>query len=171
MDNRLTDQQFEDLLKQYNNMIHYQIHKLFIKDYEGEFYQEGVTALWEAYLKYGQDPTFPKMATIHIRSRLIDKIRKHKRVQDRETFDKYIDHQNHQVVINKQIEHFDPHFWSTVRQSLSDKQWLFIEKRILKGYSIKDIADQEQTTVDAVKGWGQAAKRKLRSVLKDYNIT
>ncbi|WP_017184842.1 sigma-70 family RNA polymerase sigma factor [Alkalibacillus haloalkaliphilus] len=168
MDNHLTDEQFEDLLKQYNNMIHYQIHKLFIKDYEGDFYQEGVTALWEAYLKYGHDPTFPKMATIHIRSRLIDKIRKHKRVHDRETVDEYLDHQ---IAFNKQIEHFDPHFWTTVRQNLSNKQWLFIEKRILKGYSLKEIAEQEHTTVDAVKGWGQAAKRKLRSALEDYYTT
>ncbi|GAA0451458.1 sigma-70 family RNA polymerase sigma factor [Alkalibacillus silvisoli] len=165
MNNPESDQSFEDIYIKYKRMIHYQIHKLNLRDPHQEFFQEGIIALWEAHQKYGHDPTFPKLATIHIRSRLIDLIRKQKRIQDKEALDEFI---QEQPVLNNNIEHYDPQFWSTVRKHLSDKQWIFIQKRIIEGHSIKEIAQQEEASIDAVKGWGQAAKRKLRSIMTDY---
>ncbi|MET3684134.1 RNA polymerase sigma factor (sigma-70 family) [Alkalibacillus flavidus] len=163
----MDNQTFHDLLKQYNRMIHYHIHRLNIRDTHGDFYQEGLVALWTAWQKYGHTESFPKMASIQIRSRLIDLIRKRKRIQDNEESNEYIAEQPY---TQHNLEQFDPYFWSTVRSHLSDKQWLFIQKRIIEGHRLADIAQSENTTIDAVKGWGQAAKRKLKIALKDYQI-
>ncbi len=146
-------------------MIYYNIHKLGIYDQHGEFYQEGLTALWESYRKYGDHPTFPRLATMYIRSRLIDLIRKSNRVQDRETIYEYI---HDQPELNQQIENFDPSFWNTVRSHLTEKQWIYVVKRIVEGKAIKEIAHEEQVTVDAVKGWGKEVKKKLRPIMIDF---
>ncbi|MDQ0159366.1 sigma-70 family RNA polymerase sigma factor [Alkalibacillus salilacus] len=155
---------FDQILDQYKRMIHYHIHRLNIRDPHGDFYQEGMLALWEAWKKYGETDTFSKMASIHIRSRLIDLIRKRTRIQDREVMKEFMEEQPFTPI---EMEQFDPHFWSSVRAYLTDKQWLFVEKRIIQGYGLAEIAEKEGATIDAVKGWGQAAKRKLRILLKD----
>ena len=160
-----TDDQFEQILKQYENMIYYLIHKLNIRDQDGEFFQEGVIALWEAYEKYGDRESFGKLAYLTINSRLIDLIRKNSRVINRETLYESI---KDKPSYDKSIESFDPLFWSTVKKSLTEKQWTFVTKRIIEGKPYKQIAEEENSTVDAVKGWGKEVKRKLAPILKDY---
>ncbi|WP_027963623.1 sigma-70 family RNA polymerase sigma factor [Halalkalibacillus halophilus] len=156
---------FQELLSDYNKMIHYQIHRLGVRDYYGEFYQEGVTALWEAHEKYGDHETFPKLATMYIRNRMIDLIRKKKKYEESEVMESLI---SDTPVHNSQIESFDPLFWKTVHRHLSAKQWIFVRKRIIEGYSIKEIAEMENTTADAVKGWGKEVKRKLKPIMSDF---
>ncbi|MGM8215469.1 sigma-70 family RNA polymerase sigma factor [Bacillaceae bacterium W0354] len=157
--------EFADLVKEYERMIYYLIHKLNINDQDGEFFQEGVIALWEAYQKYGDRKTFGKLAYITINSRLIDLIRKNSRINEHEAVSDYI---KEDISHDQNIENFDPGFWSTVRNSLTEKQWIFVKKRIIEGKAYKDIAAEENTTIDAVKGWGKEVKRKLQPVLKEF---
>ena len=159
------DEQFEQIYNEYEKMIYYLIHKLNIRDQDGEFFQEGVIALWEAFEKYGDRDTFGKLAYLTINSRLIDLIRKNSRIIQRETVHEFI---KDEPSYDKSIESFDPIFWSTVKKALTEKQWIFIQKRIIEGKPYKQIAAEENSTVDAVKGWGKEVKRKLKPLLKDY---
>ncbi|RPF53301.1 sigma-70 family RNA polymerase sigma factor [Aquisalibacillus elongatus] len=167
MSNILQDQtrDFCEVLNQYENMIYHLIYKLNIQDRDGEFYQTGLIALWESYQKYYGRPTFSKITYITIRSRLIDLIRKKSRQIEHETVSEFLQDQGS---YQDSIEHFDPYFWQMVREALSEKQWIYVQKRIVEGKAIKDIADEEGTTIDAVKGWGKEVKRKLRPILEPY---
>lgn len=157
--------EFTQLLKEYERMIYFLINKLNIQDKDGEFYQEGLIALWEAYKKYGDRDSFGKLAYITINSRLIDLIRKKSRINEHEALAEFI---KEDTSHDERIENLDPYFWSTVRKSLTDKQWIFVKKRIIEGKSYKEIAFEENTTIDAVKGWGKEVKRKLRPILVDF---
>ncbi|PKR77700.1 hypothetical protein CEY16_07140 [Halalkalibacillus sediminis] len=156
---------FEKVLVEYKKMIHHVIHKLNIKDPHGDFYQEGMVALWEAHGKYADFDTFPKLAYITIRSRLIDTIRKSRRIQENETASEMNEDEG---AWDGRLEGFDPEFWQVVRNALTDKQWIFVGKRLIEGKSYKEIAFEGDVTVDAVKGWGKEVKRKLKPVLTDF---
>ncbi|SEQ14060.1 sigma-70 family RNA polymerase sigma factor [Piscibacillus halophilus] len=167
MPNMLQDQtcHFSEVLKQYESMIYHLIHKLNIQDREGEFYQQGLIALWESYQKYYDRDSFSKITYITIRSRLIDLIRKKSRLIERETVSEFF---QEEAEHDASIENFDPMFWELVRGALTEKQWIYVQKRIVEGKGIKEIATEEHVTIDAVKGWGKEVKRKLRPVLKPY---
>ncbi|MDY0407610.1 sigma-70 family RNA polymerase sigma factor [Paracerasibacillus soli] len=182
---------FEEIFEQNERRIYYQLHKLNIRDPHHEFFQEGLVALWNAYEKY--DPNRGPMSTyfnFHIRNRIIDKIRKESRVLEneediikeheikqtngnhlRKTDVSYVIPPHHDIPIQ------DFHFWDKLRRNLTIKQWKWIDYFIIKGYTQKEIAKIENTTVEAVKGWGKQTRRKLRDEaflrkidvdLKDY---
>ncbi|MGP4071664.1 sigma-70 family RNA polymerase sigma factor [Piscibacillus sp. B03] len=156
---------FSEILSKYEGMIYHLIHKLNIQDKDGEFYQHGLIALWESYQKYHGRDSFPKITYITIRSRLIDLIRKKSRLIEHETISDFF---KEEAVLDANIEGFDPLFWDMVRDALTEKQWIYVKKRIIQGKEIKEIAQEEQTTTDAVKGWGKEVKRKLKPVLEPY---
>jgi len=77
MDNRIA---FEEIFEQNKRRIHYQLHKLNIRDPHQEFFQEGLVAMWRAYESYQPDKGL--MATYFnymIRNRMIDRLRKENR--------------------------------------------------------------------------------------------
>lgn len=152
---------YEEVVAQYENMIYHVIHRLGIRDPHHEFYHEGLLALWEASEKYDEKKgEFPPFAYFIIRSRIIDYMRKKRRSLEQEALT-----EEFPVIGTEQteIEEFDPHFWRTVRNQLTDKQWIYIKGHIVEGKSLAEIATDHDTTVDAVKNWGRLAKKKLRN--------
>lgn len=74
---------FEEIFQQNKNRIYYHMHKLGIRDPDGEFYSEGLYAMWLAYKQY--QPDKGPMSTYFnyiIRYRLIDLMRK--KIQEKE---------------------------------------------------------------------------------------
>jgi len=66
---------FEEIFKQNEKRIYYHMHKLGIRDPLGDFYAEGLFAMWTAHQKY--EPNKGPFATYFnytIRNRLIDLI-------------------------------------------------------------------------------------------------
>ncbi len=163
--NREKDLQFEMVYETYKKMIHHLIHKYNIQDPQGEFFQEGVIALWNAYQKYGDRDTFGKLAYITIRSRIIDLIRKKNRLNTHETATEIANESSYR---ESGLEDFDPYFWDSVQQTLTSRQWIFVQRKIIEGRTYQDIAALEQTTIDAVKGWGKEVKKKLRPLLAEH---
>lgn len=161
--NRERDVEFEHVFMEYKKMIHHLIHKYHIQDPQGEFFQEGMIALWDAYQRYGDRDTFGKMAYITIRSRLIDLIRKKNRRADKETATDLV---SESAYTDESIDSFDPFFWERIQNALTDKQWVFVRRKIIEGRAYKDIAELENTTVNAVKGWGKEVKKKLKTLLE-----
>ncbi|QKY68414.1 RNA polymerase sigma factor [Lentibacillus sp. CBA3610] len=113
-----------------------------------------------------------------IRNRLIDLIRKETKEQEKQRMSL----QKHQaeledgnyyrggsttdrnkltrVAEDNGMYHSD--FWEDVKKDLSEKQWKWVKYFIIEDMSVQEIAEQEGVSVEAVKSWGKAARRKLR---------
>jgi RNA polymerase sigma factor (sigma-70 family) len=168
---------FEEIVKQNENRIHYQLQLLGIRDMEGDFYAEALIAMWRAYKKY--DPNKGPMATYFnysIRNRMIDLIRA--RVREEENNQSVVDyyssfHESLQSTskptlnITSDKDIVDEHLWHKVFSTLTDKQRKWVYYAIIKNYSLKEIAEKEGVSVEAVKSWAKEAKKKLRRLWAD----
>ncbi len=155
--------------------IHYQIHRLGITgEWYEEFYTEGILALWNAYKEFdetkGQIGTF---LNYRIRYRLLDLLRKKLREQElveemkHEESVRLDDGNRHRgtgmpVVNVRGIVLEDHAFWENIRSRLSKNQWKWVKYFIIADLSVKEIMELEGVTADAVKGWGQEVRKKLR---------
>lgn len=169
------DSDFEAFFKANERRIHFQIHRLGITgEAYAEFYSEGVVALWKAYKEF--DAEKGKIGTFlnfRIRYRLLDVLRK--KIREAEKMEEAIEEEKTRlddgnrhrasrmpVLRVNEIALKDPSFWEEVRSRLSDKQWKWVQYFIIADMSIKEIMEIEGVTADAVKGWGQAVRKKLR---------
>ncbi|TRM12079.1 sigma-70 family RNA polymerase sigma factor [Lentibacillus cibarius] len=173
MDKKLT---FEEIFQQNERRIHYQIHKMNIRDPHHDFFQEGLVALWNAFETY--QPDKGPMATYFnyiIRNRLIDRMRHDTRQHEihqqtvHEQHTQYTDGNYHRgtegarpIAANHQLQLADSNLWKNLQSQLTDKQWKWVYYAIIQEMSYKTIAEQENTTVDAVKNWGRQVKKKLK---------
>ncbi|GAA0428378.1 hypothetical protein GCM10008983_00830 [Lentibacillus halophilus] len=168
---------FDDIFKQNERRIHYQIHKMNIRDPHQEFFQEGLVALWNAYETY--QPDKGSMATYFnymIRNRLIDRMRRDnrrdeiKKLAAHEQQTQYTDGNYHRgtegarpITANSPLPLDDSNLWKNLQSQLTDKQWKWVNYAIIQEMPYKKIAELEHTTVDAVKNWGRQVKKKLNN--------
>ncbi|SFD42129.1 RNA polymerase sigma factor, sigma-70 family [Lentibacillus persicus] len=173
MDNRIS---FEEIFEQNKRRIHYQIHKLNIHDPHEEFFQEGLVAMWRAYESY--QPDKGPMATYFnymIRNRMIDAIRKDTRKH--EALEKIIHQRKTQLtdgnyhrksdatnplVDAQHLPMHDPNLWNNLKSQLTDKQWKWVQHRIILDMPYKEIAEAENVSVEAVKSWGKQVRKKFK---------
>src|SRR5690625_1111209 len=170
------NQDFQNFLKANEGRIHYQIRRLGISGqlYE-EFYSEGILALWQAYQSF--DKTKGKIGTYinyRIRFRLIDLIRKKTRHKEnieqliKETKN-FIDDGNkyglskYPLVNKTELLLSNEPFWEEVKKHLSKRQWKWVKYFIIAELTLQEIAEIENTSIDAVKSWGREARKKLRN--------
>lgn len=153
---------FNLILNQYKNMIHYHIHRMRIRDPHDEFLQEGIMALFLAWTGYDESKgDFNAYANRTIRFRLIDHLRKI--IREQEKTDLIINEAHTKELIQQELDLLEKQeFWKRVKHTLTDKQWKWVYWYIIHGYAVKEIAAIEQTSEDAVKNWGKEVKRKLR---------
>ncbi|SFL34102.1 RNA polymerase sigma factor, sigma-70 family [Gracilibacillus orientalis] len=155
---------FEDVLKDSEKMIYHIMHKYQIRDVEGEFYQEGLIALWHAFQNY--DPSKSKFSTYAyycITRRFINKIRKENR--ERDQFQNWLDQVTIEDLLIEDELHIDTKLLLDIQSQLSDKQWHWFFKFVLKDQSVRTIAKEEGVTENAVKNWGKLARKKIQKVL------
>ncbi|WP_188454815.1 sigma-70 family RNA polymerase sigma factor [Virgibacillus oceani] len=168
---------FGEIFLQNKRRIYYQIHKLNLDDPHEEYYQEGLCAMWNAYENYQPDKGM--MSTYFnyvIRNRLIDLNRKKKRDKQAESI---VVREKMQLLHEGNKRHNGPNAYPVVpvlynimdnpellqriRALLTENQWKWVHFHIILDMAIKDIAAQENTTVDAVKGWGRQVRKKLNN--------
>lgn len=169
---------FEEIFKQNERRIHYHLHKLSIQDPHQEFYQEGLVAMWDAYENYQPDQgPLSTYFNFIIRHRLIDMIRKESRRIEREVlaskkedeaFETGVYHKANDttlpgLTVTEAIGN-DVYLWQYIKKSLTEKQWKWVQYYIIEDKSLKEIAEQEKVSVEAVKSWAKEVKRKLRNV-------
>ncbi|MCG1027019.1 sigma-70 family RNA polymerase sigma factor [Virgibacillus halodenitrificans] len=170
---------FEEIMKQNERRIHYHIHKLNIRDPHKEYFNEGLIVLWRAYESY--QPDKGPLATYFnysIRNRLIDKWRKQRRQEENER----VSMQEQRKVLNEKIYYSNKtDSMILVAENASDydcvlegtapfltenqKKWM--EYYIKDGWTLKEIADHEGVTYEAVKSWGRQVRKKLRAMKLD----
>lgn len=174
--------ELEDFIRQNQRRVYYQLSKLQIQDKDGEFFQEGLVAMWKAYENYNADKG--PMATYmnyQIRNRFIDMIRKstvekkyleqlvHQHKVERHTGN-YLD--GNQLTLASQgednplncFDDLDEQRLHLLTEDLTEKQQIWFQYAIVNGFSNKEIAEKEKVTVEAVKSWAKRAKQKLRSL-------
>lgn len=170
---------FESFFTMNKNRIYFQIHRLNIpKELHEEFYTEGIVALWQAYQAFdaskGNVGTF---INYRIRFRLIDLLRKKARRQEQEKqaiqqHKRLLTNGNHNrqssfPLIDPTVDYIDipceqhQEFWNFIRSQLTEKQWKWVKYFIIADLSVKEIMEIENVTANAVKGWGQAVRKKL----------
>ncbi|WP_208586205.1 sigma-70 family RNA polymerase sigma factor [Gracilibacillus suaedae] len=160
---------FEDILKDSEKMIYHIMHKYQIRDVEGEFYQEGLIALWNAFQNY--DPSKSKFSTFAyygITRSFINKIRKDNR--ERDQFQRWFNQVTiEDLVVVDELE-VDTPLLLDIQKELTDKQWCWFDKFVLKDQSVRSIAEEEGVTENAVKNWGKLARKKIQKIMveKEY---
>ncbi|WP_100010200.1 sigma-70 family RNA polymerase sigma factor [Lentibacillus sediminis] len=174
-ENKMT---FEEIFEQNERRIHYHIHRLNIRDPHQEFYQEGLFAMWNAYRSY--QPDKGPLATYFnyvIRHRMIDLIRKQTKEQEkmslyaqREKVEQddgnYYHHGSNAYPVMRvaDLPFYDGGFWQEIRDKLSENQWKWVKYYVIEDMSVKEIAEQEGVSVEAVKSWGKEVRRKLQGL-------
>ncbi|ASN04245.1 sigma-70 family RNA polymerase sigma factor [Virgibacillus necropolis] len=163
-----TNYSFEDIFQQNERRIHNQIHKLNIHDPHQEFFQEGLCAMWNAYETYNPDKgTLATYFNYTIRNRLIDILRKQSRYT--EQVQKYVQENTTERTAPSSSSPASPtlldnsSFWKQVQSHLTTNQWKWLYYAVIDGMPLKDLATQENTTVDAVKSWSKQVRKKLRN--------
>jgi len=168
---------FEEIFNQNQNRIHYQMKRLGIHDPDGEFYSEGLYAMWMAYKKY--EPNKGPLSTYfnyNIRYRLMDLIRK--KVRDKEKMQDLMEKEitahthgnrssssNAPFIDTSGVSVEDEKLCEDVFAALTDNQRKWVYYAIIRDLPLKEIARKEDVTVEAVKSWGKQARKKLREVL------
>lgn len=171
--------ELEDFIEQNQRRVYYQMARLRIDDKEGEYFQEGLVAMWRAYENY--DPDKGPLATymnFQIRNRLVNVLRK--TIVDR----KYVEQLGHQQKVETQsgnymdgnkitsanqeeteiINQLYENDFSKFINLLTEKQKVWFCCAIIEGLSNQEIAEKEQVSIEAVKSWAKSAKRKLRKM-------
>ncbi|QDP41430.1 sigma-70 family RNA polymerase sigma factor [Radiobacillus deserti] len=155
--------EFRHVLEDYENMVYYLIHKLGIRDTDGEFYQEGIIALWKASQSYNpKRGKFSSYAYFLIEKALIGLMKQQHRKMEKEQYFKAI-MKGDSLVKEVELE-FDPYLIREIRRSLTPVQWNWFYLHILQDKSIKEIACEQNVSIDAVKNWGRRAKPKLKKL-------
>lgn len=152
---------FNEVAEQFSPMIHHIIHKLRIRDPHKDFYQEGLLALWEAVQNYKEEKgKLSSYIYFIVRNRLVSKMRKDNRVAEKdEEFALLLEGE---AVCYDASFTIDPYFYKEIVVTLTGNQRKWFDDYVLRDLSIKDIAEREGTTTNAVKNWGRHAKEKLR---------
>ncbi|SFK17298.1 RNA polymerase sigma factor, sigma-70 family [Halobacillus dabanensis] len=159
----LTDEKFERIVKDSERLIHYHIHKLHIIDHNGDFYAEGLFALWKAYRTYDAEAgTFTSYINWKIRNALIDKIRKDSKQQAHE--EEIMERMMTEEMYQWEDHITDELLWNQVRESLTNNQWKWVYHTMIMDRSVVQIAHIEKVTTDAVKNWGRHARKRLQGL-------
>ncbi|WP_060679490.1 sigma-70 family RNA polymerase sigma factor [Virgibacillus halodenitrificans] len=153
---------FEEIYEQNKQRIHYQIHRLNIHDPHEEYFQKGLCAMWRAYESY--EPDKGVMSTYFnytIRQNLLDQLRK----DSKELI--------HQKSLLQNSYHFPleqtedssrtTEILNQLKSRLTENQWIWLSNSILDEMSLKEIAEENGTTIEAVKSWARQARKKLRT--------
>lgn len=162
----LNDSKFNDVLKNHETMIYYLIHKLGIRTEDNEFYQEGVIALWKAAETYDEARgKFSTYAYFLIHKALLSLIRKRNRQIDVEdAYKEKVTADLSQMTATLETG-FDAYLLKKIEQALTGKQMAWFTLFVLQDLSVKNIAEKEGVTIDAVKSWAKQAKPKIQKLL------
>jgi RNA polymerase sigma factor (sigma-70 family) len=154
---------FDELVVQYQPMIHKIMHSLHIYRNEEEFYQTGLIGLWEAAQSFDERKgSFSNYAYTYMKGKMLSQMS-----------------QNNQF--NEGVIHPKEEFWETIEgnessyleketikiycEGLTEKETIWVIAASINQLSIKEIAEREKVSVSAVKQWKSGAIRKLKEKL------
>ncbi|MYL34325.1 sigma-70 family RNA polymerase sigma factor [Pontibacillus yanchengensis] len=151
----------EQLIEDFKPMLHHIIHRLGIVDQEGDFYQEGLLALWEVSRTYQEEKgKLSSYVYFIVRNRLISLLRNKKRKQ--EHTDEIIAMSHDEAEVEMEVDIWDSYLVAELKTVLTANQCKWLDGYVLQDLSVKEVAAKENVTIDAVKNWGRKAREKLK---------
>jgi RNA polymerase sigma factor (sigma-70 family) len=152
---------FDQLAKQYEPMIHKIIRTLHIYKNQNEYFHTGLVALWEAAEAF--DPAkgeFFSYAYSYIKGQILNEMSRNNKREERSFFPKE-DYWETLVEQNPESP-LEIEFILGYCETLTEKETKWVIYTCLEFLSIKEIAEREQVSISAVKQWRSGAKKKLR---------
>lgn len=152
---------FEQLVKQYEPMIHKIIRLLHIYKNEDEFFQIGAIALWEASVRFDVEKgNFTSYAFSYIKGKILTELTKARVQEERSIYPK---EEFWELIEDEYCEQpFELKQILTYCESLTENQKKWVLYTVFDGLSITEIARKEGVSPSAVKAWRKGAKERLR---------
>lgn len=155
---------FHEVFQQYEKLIKNQIKSLNIyKNYE-EYYQIGLIALWKAWKNYDdRKGKFSAYAYVTVRGSMLEKLRQEAQYEERfPVLSEQSDTSYFENFLEKEL-------FESYLTTLTEKQKTWAIEAIFNGKTLKQIANEYETTVEAVKSWRKGALKKLRKQVVKNN--
>lgn len=150
---------FDEIVKQYEPMIHKIILTLGIYKNREEFYQTGLIALWQAAKRYDNERgAFSSYAYSYIKGHLQMEMTKRNK------------HEEHYISVDDETWELIPDLscqlqfdWDDLNcEKLTEKEKKWLIYTVMHGLTVKEIATLEKVSQSAVKHWRSGARSKLK---------
>ncbi|WP_100374114.1 sigma-70 family RNA polymerase sigma factor [Bacillus sp. FJAT-45037] len=160
---------FEEILSQYEPLIKGQLKKLNLYRSHDHFYQIGVCALWEAYLKYEEGRgSFAAFAMYTVRGHMLMELRRQRTyderfvLQDQQVSTDFVVPAPSEDVIN---EHDPLAELAPYLHLLSERERLWVREAIIYEKKLSEIAAEQGVSKNTVSSWRKTALKKMREVI------
>ncbi|WP_240628610.1 sigma-70 family RNA polymerase sigma factor [Bacillus salacetis] len=152
---------FNEVLEQYEPMIHKIISTLHIYKEKGEFYQIGMTALWEAWEKFEEGKgSFTGYAYTTIKGRCMDELRRQVKWKEGCAYPDGTDFWE-MLPDDSVTGRLEAETLMTYFLPLTDPQKKWVLYTYIGMMNVREIAEREQVSVSAVKKWRSGAQARL----------
>jgi RNA polymerase sigma factor (sigma-70 family) len=150
---------FNEIVKQYEPMIHKIILTLGIYKNREEFFQTGLIALWQAAERYNQERgSFSSYAFSYIKGHLQTEMTKRNKYEEH-----YVSVDDESWDLIPDLSCNLPFEWEELDcKELTEKEKKWLMYTVIYGFTVKEIATIENVSPSAVKLWRSGARKKLR---------
>jgi RNA polymerase sigma factor (sigma-70 family) len=159
---------FDELVVQYQPMIHKIIQSLHIYRNQDEFYQTGLIGLWEASQSYNEGKgRFSNYAYSYMKGKMLTQMNRDNQHQERHVlpekkFWECIEDQESSLLLEKETI-------QTYCEGLTEKEAIWVIATHIDQLTTKEIAEKEKVSLSAVKRWRSGAIRKLKEKVEMLN--
>ncbi|MDM5329897.1 sigma-70 family RNA polymerase sigma factor [Neobacillus sp. CF12] len=158
---------FDELVVQYQPMIHKIIQSLHIYRNQDEFYQTGLIGLWEASQSYNEGKgRFSNYAYSYMKGKMLTQMN-----QDNQYQGKYIlsNKEAWENIEGQESLYLEKETFQTYCDGLTEKETTWVIAFSIEQLTIKEIAEREKVSLSAVKQWRSGAIRKLKEKVDSLN--
>jgi RNA polymerase sigma factor (sigma-70 family) len=156
---------FDELVVQYQPMIHKIIRSLHIYRNEDEFYQTGLIALWEATKSFDDKKgSFSNYSYTCMKGRMLHQMNKTNQWHEKNIFPEMgffelIENHDNTPLFEKET-------LQTYCEGLTEKEAKWVASSFIEQLSNKEIAEREKVSVSAVKQWKGGTKENQKKNLQ-----
>jgi RNA polymerase sigma factor (sigma-70 family) len=158
---------FDELVEQYQPMIHKIIQSLHIYRNQDEFYQTGLIGLWEASQSYNERKgRFSNYAYSYMKGKMLTQMNRDNQYQGKYILSKKEAWEN---IEDQESLYLEKETFQTYCDGLTEKEATWVIASSIEQLTIKEIAEREKVSLSAVKRWRSGAIRKLKEKVETLN--
>jgi RNA polymerase sigma factor (sigma-70 family) len=158
---------FDELVVQYQPMIHKIIQSLHIYRNQDEFYQTGLIALWEASQAYNEGKgRFSNYAYSYMKGKMLTQMNLDNQYLGKHVLSKKEVWEN---IEDQESLYLEKETFQTYCDGLTEKEATWVIAFSIEHLTIKEIAEREKVSLSAVKQWRSGAIRKLKERIETLN--
>lgn len=158
---------FDELVVQYQPMIHKIIQSLHIYRNQDEFYQTGLIGLWEASQSFNEGKgKFSNYAYTFMKGKMLTQMNQNNQYQGKHVLPEMEFWEN---IVDQESLYLEKETIQIYCEGLTEKEATWVIASSIEHLTTKEIADREKVSVSAVKRWKAGAIRKLKEKVESYN--